>query len=97
MPRRKKETTKADQLLDELLQDYSGPEQILGEGGLLKQLTARLVERALQGELSHHLQEQAADPEASPNCRNGYSNKTVQTEQGPLCQPKTGQRLAEIT
>ena len=84
MPRRKKETTKADQLLDELLQDYSGPEQILGEGGLLKQLTARLVERALQGELNHHLQEQAADPEAPPNCRNGYSSKTVQTEQGSL-------------
>lgn len=36
---------KVDQLLDELLQDYSGPEAVLGEQGLLKQLTKRLVEK----------------------------------------------------
>ncbi|BAU41423.1 hypothetical protein O77CONTIG1_01233 [Leptolyngbya sp. O-77] len=54
MPRRRRPQDKVDHLLDELLADYSTPEQILGEQGLLKQLTKRLVERALQAELSHH-------------------------------------------
>ena len=35
-------------LLDELLKDYSDPKDILGEHGLLKHLTQRLVERALE-------------------------------------------------
>jgi len=84
MPRQKKELSKADQLLDELLQDYSTPDEILGSGGLLKQLTARLVERALQGELTHYLDQSAADPDAAHNSRNGFSSKTVQTDQGSL-------------
>lgn len=46
MPRRKIETTRVDELLDELLEDYQGPEAILGKDGLLKQLSKRLVERA---------------------------------------------------
>lgn len=42
-------------LLDELLKDYQTPEQILGENGILKQLTKRLAERALQADMTHHL------------------------------------------
>ena len=34
---------KQDALLDELLKDYSDPKEILGEHGLLKQLTKRVV------------------------------------------------------
>ncbi len=56
MPRRRIEKTRADELLDELVEDYHGPEAILGQEGLLKQLTKRLVERALSAELSHHLE-----------------------------------------
>ncbi|MFO7709158.1 MAG: IS256 family transposase, partial [Desulfobacterales bacterium] len=41
--------------MDELLKDCRDPKQILGKEGLLKQLTKRLVERALQGELTDHL------------------------------------------
>ena len=48
-----KESTEV--LLDELLKDYQTPEQILGENGILKQLTKRLAERALQAEMTHHL------------------------------------------
>jgi non-canonical (house-cleaning) NTP pyrophosphatase len=48
MPRRKIETSRADELLEELLEDYQGPEAILGKEGLLKQLSQRLVERACQ-------------------------------------------------
>src|SRR6478672_1672999 len=82
---------KVDQLLDELLQDYSGPEAVLGEQGLLKQLTKRLVEKALQAELTHHLHlhhsPQAAEaepPKERRNSRNGFSKKTVQADCGAL-------------
>lgn len=33
------------ELLDELLKGYENPEDLLGEGGIVKQLTAALVER----------------------------------------------------
>ena len=42
-------------VLDELMKDYQKPEDLLGENGLLKQLMKALVERALSGELTHHL------------------------------------------
>lgn len=91
MPRHRKPEDKVDQLLDELLEEYSAPEQILGEQGLLKQLTKRLVERALQAELGHHLENKAPEAEAvvAPpakrrNSRNGYSAKTVQADCGKL-------------
>ncbi|NEP18799.1 MAG: hypothetical protein F6J97_18180 [Leptolyngbya sp. SIO4C1] len=68
----------------ELLADYQSPVEILGESGLLKQLTKRLVERALSGELSHHLSSEKAENTASRNSRNGSSAKTVQSEHGEL-------------
>ena len=43
------------ELLDELLADYKGPEDMTGPEGLLKQLTGALVERALAAELTDHL------------------------------------------
>jgi putative transposase len=43
------------ELIDKLLADYKGPEDLIGEQGLLKQLTKALVERAMQAELTHHL------------------------------------------
>jgi len=94
MPRRRIETTRADELLDELLEDDQGPEAILGKDGLLKQLSQRLVERALQAELSHHLEQEhqqtlqpkseTAEDEPVRNSRNGYSAKTVQGDLGQL-------------
>ena len=85
MPRKKQAPNRADELLDELLADCQSPEEILGESGLLKQLTKRLVERALAGELNHHLNpSDAADHALPQNSRNGHSSKTVQSEQGEL-------------
>lgn len=43
------------ELIDKLLEDYKSPEDIVGESGLLKQLTKALVERALHAELTTHL------------------------------------------
>ena len=42
-------------LIDSLLADYKKPEDLIGEHGLLKQLTKALVERALQAEMAEHL------------------------------------------
>jgi transposase-like protein len=80
MARKKKEDTVADKLMDELLKDYSTPEEILGENGLLKQLSKRLIERALKGELSYYLEQN----EEESNSRNGYSDKTIQSSQGEM-------------
>src|SRR5919199_4586143 len=75
-------TAKQDALLDELLKDYTAPKDILGEHGLLRQLTTRLVERALEAELTEHLGyvPHARNGSGSDNCRNGKGKKTVQTE-----------------
>lgn len=43
------------ELLDSLLADYWKPEDLIGENGLLKQLTKLLVEKALEAEMSEHL------------------------------------------
>ena len=40
-----------DELLDILMKDYKKPEDLIGENGLLKQLTKRLLERAMQAEM----------------------------------------------
>jgi putative transposase len=91
MSRTKKEANRTDELLDELLLDYRTPEDILGEGGLLKQLSQRLIERALAGELTHHLKSDASSSEETnesshslSNSRNGYSKKTVQSQHGAM-------------
>ena len=67
------------ELIDKLLADYKGPEDLIGEQGLLKQLTKALVERAMQAELTHHLGYSKNDPagRGSGNTRNGASTKTL--------------------
>jgi putative transposase len=44
-----------DELLDVLMKNYKKPEDLIGENGLLKQLTKRLLERSMQSELTEHL------------------------------------------
>ena len=87
----KNQRDRVDELLDELLAEHQTPEEILGESGLLKQLSQRLIERSLAGELSHHLNIQAetraeVDPlESEPaNSRNGYSKKTIHSQHGEM-------------
>ncbi|MDI3466181.1 MAG: Mobile element protein [Nitrospira sp.] len=81
-----KPNTKTDALLDDLLQGCESPEAILGEHGLLKGLTKRLVERALAAELTNHLGyvPHARHQAQNGNVRNGTSAKTVETDQGPM-------------
>lgn len=44
------------EILDELIKDYKNPEDLLGENGLLKQLTKQLLERAMQPMYQHRNQ-----------------------------------------
>lgn len=64
----------------------SKPEDLIGEGGILKQLTARLFERALEAEMSAHLEYQKHDTagDRSGNSRNGSRKKKLITDQGPM-------------
>ena len=109
MTRKKQDPNRVDALLDELLEEHQSPEEILRESGLLKQLSKRLIERALAGELKAHLKEQAEA--GQNNSRNGHSKKTVQSNHGemelsiprdrqgsfePVLVPKHQRRIAEL-
>src|SRR2546430_12176801 len=73
-------------LIDELLSNYKKPEDIIGENGLLKQLTKAVLERALEAEISEHLGYQKHDPagQHTGNTRNGKNRKTLKGDFGEL-------------
>jgi putative transposase len=73
-------------LIDQLLADYKKPEDIIGENGLLKQLTKALLERALHAELTEHVGYQKHDPAGnnSGNSRNGATKKTLKGDFGEI-------------
>jgi transposase-like protein len=60
--------------------------QLTGEGGLLQQLTKRVLESALEGEITDHLgyDKHDAAGRGSGNSRNGSRAKTVLTDVGPV-------------
>lgn len=80
------------ELLDNLLKDYKKPEDLIGENGLLKQLTKAILERALEAELTDHLgyDKHEAKGRRSGNSRNGKSQKMLKGEFGtlPLAVPR---------
>ncbi|WP_416238159.1 IS256 family transposase [Streptomyces mutabilis] len=76
-----------DQLIDELVSRAQAEGlQLTGEGGLLQQLTKRLLESALEGEITDHLGYDKHDPAGrnGGNSRNGTRSKTVLTDVGPV-------------
>ena len=83
---KEKKDTKRDDLIDALLEKQGiSPEAVLRENGLIAQLKKRAVERALSGELIHHLGYAKGEaPEEVDNHRNGYSKKTVVGESGAM-------------
>ena len=74
------------ELIASLLADYRKPEDLIGEHGLLKQLTKVLVEAALETEMIDHLGHGKNEPVENPagNTRNGKSKKTLKGEFGEL-------------
>ena len=81
-----KKHTIPDELVAQLLGNYQKPEDLIGENGLLKQLTKLLVEKALDAEMAHHLGHDKHEPVANPagNTRNGKSKKTLKGDFGEL-------------
>ena len=75
------------EILDELIRDYKNPEDLLGENGLLKQLTKALLERAMEAELAFDLGFEKNDRQTvkeSTNRRNGTTSKTVKSKHGEI-------------
>lgn len=75
-----------NELIDNLLKDYKKPEDLIGENGLLKQLTKQLLERAMAAELTEHVGYEKHDVAGrnSGNSRNGKSAKTLKGTFGTL-------------
>ncbi len=75
-----------NELIDRLLKNYKKPEDLIGENGLLKQLTKQLLERAMAAELTEHVGYEKHDAEGdhSGNSRNGKSTKTIKGTFGTL-------------
>jgi putative transposase len=76
----------SDEVIDELLAGASTEEEIAGPGGLLAELTKRLVERAMEVELTDHVgyEPHCEPPGGAANQRNGTSPKTLITEHGKV-------------
>ena len=87
----------SDEVIDELLAGASTEEEIAGPGGLLAELTKRLVERAMEVELTDHVgyEPHCEPPGGAANQRNGTTPKTLITEHGkvPLDAPGPGREL----
>ncbi|MEV8207511.1 transposase [Streptomyces sp. NPDC079189] len=78
----------SDEQLIAMLVDRARTEglQLTGEGGLLQQLTKRVLESALEGEITDHVgyDKHDAAGKNSGNSRNGTRAKTVLTDVGPV-------------
>src|SRR3954454_21000102 len=76
----------SDEVIDELLAGGPTEEEIVGPGGVLAQLTKRLVERAMSAELTEHLgyEPHQEPPGGAGNTRNGSTAKTWAPEHGPV-------------
>ena len=74
------------ELLDELLEGYEKPEDLLGENGILQELKKALVEKALGAELTHHLGYEKGSPPSrkATNTRNGHGKKKVKGSEGEM-------------
>jgi putative transposase len=81
-----------DELIDELLAGARTEDELVGPGGLLADLTRRLVERALSAELTEHVgyEPHQEPPGGTDNARNGTTPKTLVTEHGrvPIQAPR---------
>jgi putative transposase len=68
------------------LANHKKPEDIIGEKGLLKQLTKAILERALAAELTDHLGYEKHDPAGykSGNSRNGATKKALKGDFGEI-------------
>lgn len=73
-------------LIDKLLENYEKPEDVIGENGLLKQLTKAVLERAMEAELTQHVgyAKHERTSGESENKRNGSSTKKLKGDFGEV-------------
>ncbi len=73
-------------LIQELLRECKTPADLLGEHGILKQLSKELIEAALGAELTDHLGYSKHENGTKPtdNRRNGSTRKRVRSDQGDM-------------
>jgi len=79
--RNKREKDALDNIIDQLDLNGVTQDELFGEDGLVKALTARILNKALEGEMDSHLgyQKNSSAGDNSGNNRNGYSSKRVLT------------------
>ncbi len=77
---------KMDALIDELVKSGKTLDELLAEGGELRQMYKRLAERTLEAEMTAHLgyEPHASSGRGSGNSRNGKSKKTLVSDHGPV-------------
>jgi transposase-like protein len=75
-----------EQLIDELLKDYKGPESFWGESGIFAQFKKKIIERTLDAEMDNHLGYTKHNPKGhnSGNSRNGRGKKTIVVDSEPV-------------
>ena len=75
-----------DQLLDQLLENYSKPEDLTGPDGLLTELKRRLINRVMDAELTTHLGYDKHGKRLKPggDARNGHSKKSLRSDDGKI-------------
>lgn len=80
--RNKREKDAIDNIVDQLDLDGVTQDELFGEGGLVKALTSRILNKALEAEMDNHLgyQKHSSLGNLSGNNRNGYSSKQVMTQ-----------------
>lgn len=80
----KKRVTKMDEAIDLLFQEGFDAKSIFDKGGLLKEFTKKIVERALQSEMEEHLGYGKYDRSGNGNSRNGLTSKSLITDHGTI-------------
>ena len=75
---------KVREAVDLLLEGGADLSKALEKGGLIKELTKAILERAMEAEMSEHLGYEPYERSASENARNGTYNKNLITESGVI-------------
>lgn len=76
----------SDKMLDELIGNAKTEKDVFGKGGLIKNLSKRIIERMLEAEMEHHLgyARNSIEGDNSGNSRNGITSKKVILENGKI-------------
>lgn len=88
----------SDEMLDGLIGNAKTQDDLFGSGGILKELSRRLMERMLEAEMTHHIgyKKHSLEGHGTGNSRNGKTQKTVKTGNGDITIDVPRDRSAEF-